>query len=93
MMTPADAMPSGFASVADNNNCGFEIYRTNKAALNMQMRSFAARHASDPRTLLLIAPGWVRTGMGGPHADLSVEDSAQGVVNTIIGQSGKVGLH
>jgi hypothetical protein len=26
----------------------------------MFMRSFAARHSGDPRTLLLMAPGWVR---------------------------------
>jgi NAD(P)-dependent dehydrogenase (short-subunit alcohol dehydrogenase family) len=86
-------MSSGLGSVADNNDGGFEIYRASKAALNTLMRSFAARRASDPRTFLLIAPGWVRTDMGGPHADLSVEESTQGVVDTISGQSGKVGLH
>jgi NAD(P)-dependent dehydrogenase (short-subunit alcohol dehydrogenase family) len=61
--------------------------------LNTLMRSFAARHASDPRTMLLMAPGWVRTDMGGPHADLSVEESVHGVVDTISQQSGKAGLH
>jgi NAD(P)-dependent dehydrogenase (short-subunit alcohol dehydrogenase family) len=86
-------MSSGLGSVADNSDGGMEIYRTSKAALNTLMRSFAARRVSDPRTLLLIAPGWVRTDMGGPHADLSVEESARGVVDTISGQSGKVGLH
>jgi hypothetical protein len=34
----------------------------------------------------------VRTGTGGPHADLSVGESTQGV-DTICFQSGKVGLH
>jgi NAD(P)-dependent dehydrogenase (short-subunit alcohol dehydrogenase family) len=86
-------MSSGLGSVADNNDGGFEIYRASKAALNTLMRSFAARGASDHRTLLLIAPGWVRTDMGGPHADLSVEESAQGVVDTISLQSGRAGLH
>jgi NAD(P)-dependent dehydrogenase (short-subunit alcohol dehydrogenase family) len=86
-------MSSGLGSVADNNDGGYEIYRASKAALNTHMRSFAARHASDPRTLLLIAPGWVRTDMGGPHAPLSVEESTRGVVDTIIGQSGKGDLH
>ena len=32
---------------------------------------------------MLIAPGWVRTDMGGPTPPLSVEESARGVVDTI----------
>ena len=86
-------MSSGLGSVADNNNGGYEIYRASKAALNTLMRSFAARHAGDPRALLLIAPGWVRTDMGGPDAPLSVEESVPCVVDTISKHSGKVGLH
>jgi NAD(P)-dependent dehydrogenase (short-subunit alcohol dehydrogenase family) len=86
-------MSSGLGSVADNEYGGMEVYRASKAALNTLMRSFAARHADDPRTLLLIAPGWVRTDMGGPNADLSVEESIANVVDTISRQSGKPGLH
>jgi NAD(P)-dependent dehydrogenase (short-subunit alcohol dehydrogenase family) len=86
-------MSSGLGSVADNNNGGYEVYRASKAALNTLMRSFAARHDSDARALLLIAPGWVRTDMGGPQAPLSIDESTRGVVDTIIRQSGKAGLH
>ena len=64
-------MSSGQGSIANNENGNHEVYRGSKAALNMFMRSFAARHADDPRTLLLMAPGWVRTDMGGPQACLS----------------------
>ncbi len=85
-------MSSGLGSIADNEYGGLEVYRGSKAALNMLMRSFAVRHADDPRALLLIAPGWVRTDMGGPDAELSVEDSIPGVVDTIAAQSGKPGL-
>ncbi|MFJ7996129.1 hypothetical protein ACIQ7D_03005 [Streptomyces sp. NPDC096310] len=56
------------------------------------MRSHAARHVDDPRTLLLTAPGWVRTDLGGPHARLTAGQSIPGVVDTVEAQSGKGGL-
>src|SRR5208282_4142499 len=68
-------MSSGQGSITNNENGHYEVYRGSKAALNMFMRSFAARHAGDPRTLLLMAPGWVRTDMGGPEARLSIGES------------------
>ena len=85
-------MSSGQGSVANNQNGNYEVYRGSKAALNMFMRSFAARHKDDPRTLLLLAPGWVRTEMGGPQARLSIEDSIPNLANTIDAQAGKGGL-
>jgi NAD(P)-dependent dehydrogenase (short-subunit alcohol dehydrogenase family) len=87
-----ETVSSGQGSIANNENGAYEVYRGSKAALNMFMRSFAARHADDPRTLLLMAPGWVRTEMGGPHARLSVEESIPNLANTIDAQAGKAGL-
>jgi NAD(P)-dependent dehydrogenase (short-subunit alcohol dehydrogenase family) len=52
-------MSSGQGSIANNQRGGFEIYRASKSALNQLMRSYAARHRDDNRTLLLMAPGWV----------------------------------
>ncbi|WP_282090192.1 SDR family NAD(P)-dependent oxidoreductase [Streptomyces tendae] len=86
-------MSSGQGSVTDNTNGGFEVYRASKSALNQLMRSFAARHADDPRTLLLMAPGWVKTGLGGPGARLTLDESIPKVADTIEAQAGRGGLH
>jgi NAD(P)-dependent dehydrogenase (short-subunit alcohol dehydrogenase family) len=85
-------MSSGQGSVANNESGHYEVYRGSKAALNMFMRSFAARHADDSRALLLMAPGWVQTDMGGPEARLTVEESIPNLANTIDAQAGKAGL-
>src|SRR5580704_9388054 len=85
-------MSSGQGSVANNEKGGFEVYRASKSALNQLMRSYAARHAGDPRTLLLVAPGWVQTDLGGPAAPLTIGQSIPGVVDTVEAQAGQGGL-
>lgn len=50
-------MTSGQGSIANNQTGGYEVYRGSKAALNMFVRTYAARHRDDARTLLLMAPG------------------------------------
>ena len=85
-------MSSGQGSITNNENGHYEIYRGSKTALNMFMRSFAARHADDSRTLLLLAPGWVRTELGGAQARLSVEESIPNLANVMDAQAGKAGL-
>lgn len=85
-------MSSGQGSVANNERGGHEVYRASKAALNMLMRSYAARHADGSRTLLLMAPGWVRTDLGGPDARLEIGESIPNLVDTMEAQAGKAGL-
>jgi NAD(P)-dependent dehydrogenase (short-subunit alcohol dehydrogenase family) len=85
-------MSSGQGSVANNENGGFEIYRASKSALNQLMRSYAARHRDGSRTLLLMAPGWVKTELGGPNARLTVEESVPSLVTTVEAQRGSAGL-
>jgi len=85
-------MSSGQGSVSNNETGGHEVYRASKAALNSLMRSFAARHRDDLRTLLLLAPGWVRTDLGGPQARLGIQDSIPNLVKVIQAQEGKGGL-
>ncbi len=85
-------MSSGQGSVANNENGGYEVYRASKAALNTLMRSFASRHRGDTRSLLLVAPGWVRTDMGGPNARLSIDESIPKLVDTLDAHTGASGL-
>ncbi|MBV8159092.1 MAG: SDR family NAD(P)-dependent oxidoreductase [Dyella sp.] len=86
------AMSSGLGSVSNNTGGGWEAYRASKAALNTLMRSYAARQPVPTRTLLLIAPGWVRTDMGGEGATLEISESIPLVVDVITQQTGCSGL-
>ncbi len=85
-------MSSGQGSVANNENGGFEIYRASKSALNQLMRSYAVRHRGESRTLLLMAPGWVKTALGGAGARLTIDESIPSLVTVIEEQRGREGL-
>ncbi len=82
-------MSSRLASIASNNYGSWETYRTSKAALNMGVRSFFWRHQAHP--VLAVAPGWVRTDMGGASADFDVETSCRNVANAIEKHSAQPG--
>jgi hypothetical protein len=40
-----------------------------------------------------MAPGWVRTDMGGPQARLSIEESIPNLVDTMEAYDGRSALH
>jgi NAD(P)-dependent dehydrogenase (short-subunit alcohol dehydrogenase family) len=85
-------MSSELGSIADNTTGRWEVYRGSKAALNTLMRCLVARRAGDTRTFYVIAPGWVRTDMGGPKALLDIEASIAGVVEALASRRGTHGL-
>ena len=85
-------MSSQLASITNNTSGGNELYRASKAALNMLVRSFFARLPAGSATVLLLHPGWVRTEMGGPNADIDVETSTRGLAEVIDARHGRGGL-
>lgn len=85
-------MSSSLGSVSLNDWGGWEVYRGSKAALNTLMRSYAASHANDRRSLALVDPGWVKTDMGGEEATLTIDQSIPGVVDHLTALHGKPGL-
>lgn len=85
-------MSSGQGSIGNNETGQRELYRGTKAALNMFMRSFAARQAGTPRAMALMAPGWVQTALGGPDARLTIDESIPSLVNVLLEKQGRPGL-
>ena len=66
---------SGMGSLADNTSGGWIAYRTSKAAVNMVMRSLAVDLKSSGVICVVLNPGWVKTDMGGPNANITAEKS------------------
>ncbi|KAI2717486.1 hypothetical protein CBS147332_4366 [Penicillium roqueforti] len=84
-------MSSGQGSISNNETGQREVYRGTKAALNMYMRSFAARQAPS-RPMVVMAPGWVKTELGGADARLTIEESIPSLVNVLIAKQERPGL-
>ncbi|MBE7187299.1 SDR family oxidoreductase, partial [Jatrophihabitans endophyticus] len=86
------AMTSGQGSITNNTTGGREVYRGSKAALNQFMRSFAVRQADTDRALLLMAPGWIRTALGGDDAPFTIEENVPRIVDVMLDKRAVPGL-
>lgn len=87
-------MSSGQGSVTNNVAGQREVYRGSKAALNQYMRCFAAREqeSGTPRAMVLMAPGWIKTGLGGDNAPFTLEENVPKIVNVMLEKQTRPGL-
>lgn len=60
-------------------------YRTSKTGLNMAMSILAKELAPRGISVVMIDPGWVKTDMGGPNAQLTPEQSIAGIRKVLAG--------
>jgi len=70
---------SGMGQLSEMNG-GCPAYRLSKTALNAVTRIFADELSGTGVKVNSVCPGWVRTDMGGPEAELSVAEGAAGIV-------------
>jgi len=68
-------LSSKMGSMADNGSGGSYIYRSSKAALNAVVKSMAVDLRADGIKCVALHPGWVKTEMGGPHAEITTRES------------------
>lgn len=66
---------------------GMLIYSTTKAAVSKVGQILALDWKDDPIIVSLMHPGWVQTDMGGPHAQITAQESASGIRDVIAGLS------
>lgn len=68
------------------------LYKASKAALNSMVNSFVVEQQRPDLCVLAMHPGWVKTDMGGEHAEIDVLTSTRGMLEQIKAQSGTGGL-
>jgi NAD(P)-dependent dehydrogenase (short-subunit alcohol dehydrogenase family) len=61
----------------------FPSYKISKAAVNMLTVQYALELGPKGFTVFCVSPGWLKTNLGGPHADLEPEVGARQVVEIV----------
>ncbi len=77
------SMSSKMGSMADNGSGGSYVYRSSKAALNAVMKSASIDLKPRGIKVAILHPGWVKTDMGGTHAEISTTESVQQMRTTL----------
>jgi NAD(P)-dependent dehydrogenase (short-subunit alcohol dehydrogenase family) len=72
------AVTSMLGSMTLNNIGGLYCYRSSKAALNAVMKSLSVDLGKRGLLAAAVHPGWARTAMGGPQADIDPARPLQG---------------
>ncbi len=70
-------MSSKMGSMADNGYGSSYIYRSSKAALNAVVKSLSIDLKSRGVTCVALHPGWVKTTMGGPNAEITTQQCVE----------------
>jgi len=74
---------SKMASMEDNTSGDSYIYRSSKAALNSVIKSMSIDLKPRGITCVILHPGWVKTDMGGPYAEISTRESVNQMFDTL----------
>jgi NAD(P)-dependent dehydrogenase (short-subunit alcohol dehydrogenase family) len=75
---------SKVGSIADNSSGGSYVYRSSKTAVNQVVKSLSIDLADRDITVISLHPGWVKTDMGGPNAEISVDASVSGLKSILL---------
>lgn len=70
---------SKVGSIADNTCGGGYIYRSSKTAVNQVVKSLSIDLRERGIAVMALHPGWVKTDMGGPNAQIPSQKSVAGL--------------
>ena len=76
-------MSSKMGSMDDNGSGGCYVYRSSKAAVNAVVKSLSIDLKPKGITCVALHPGWVKTDMGGPNAEITTRQCVTQLFNIL----------